>query len=427
MGTLDGILLKGKWLLTFYKYLKQFQPTPEKALFEKTEFVGKALSYAYRLRGLEVIDYDKARSFAIDLGIGDYQFEIVLSILRKHGLIDYDSNHSKILEKVYSLDELIRKASEIWEGESPNDKERIALSILFLVSLRPHTKEEIFEELLKEGFKEEDSKLVLEILSNSFRIVQKIVMDDTEIYYNEFYWGNNPKRFAGFIKSLQDSEKEIVDSILLEILSNQLQPLDTFKENQDKINILVNMGLIEPVKIITRAGDEKQFLCTPHLVGIELQGTELLSLDILHEIKLFTAAILYGMYFSPDYKIRYPLRLLEKLLKEGEIGPATPIGRDYPLLEKLGIIKVEPSKTWKDRYYMVLNRKKEYVVQASINVLTKSQILDNFSKLEQIDGLFLPFRAKEPEEIRTNIRAKEVIPSSKLEVEIVKTIRGEEI
>ena len=426
----------GKWILTFYKYLRNIPDSPEKAIFETTELVGKSLSYAYRLKGLERIDWNKASKIALDVGIGvKTLIKDILPILKRHALIDYlakdylaNDNIEEIFEYVYDLEELALKAYDIWQKESPNNKERIGLSILFLVSLRPHSKSEILENLVQQGFKEQDINIVLDILNTSFRLVQKIEIESESYYFNEFYWGLKPEKYVSFIKNLSKFEKAVLDEFLSKLLEEQLQPIDELLEDEIKLDIekLINIGFVEPIKIYTKSGDSKLFIATPHIIGEEFKGIS--SLDIMNEIKIFTASIIYGHKYSPDYKIRNPRILLEKLLERGKIGPATPIGRDYPLLEKLGIIKVEKSVRYRDRFYMVLNKDKDYVIKGALNILSKQSILDAISEIHEVSGLFVAKRADEPEVVKTERRLKSfILPSELLEEEILKTIRGEEL
>jgi len=421
----------GKWILTFYKYLRNIPDSAEKAIFETTELVGKSLSYAYRLKGLERIDWDKASNIALDIGIGvKTLIKDILPILKKHNFIDYltnGNNIEEIYEYVYNLEELTLKAYDIWQSESPNKRERIGLLILFLVSLRPHSESEILENLVKQGFEEQDINIVLDILHTSFKLVQKIKIENESYFFNEFYWGSKPEKYISFIRRLSKLEKAVLDEFLSKLLEEQLQPIDELlDEIKSDIENLIKIGFVEPIKIYTKSGDAKLFIATPHIIGEDFKGV--LGFDLMNEIKIFTASIIYGHKFSPDYKIRDPRILLERLLERGKIGPATPIGRDYPLLEKLGIIKVEEAANYKNRFYMILNKDKDYVVKGALNILSKQSILDAIGEITEMSGLFVAKRADEPEVVKTERRLKSpIIPSELLEEEILKTIRGEEL
>lgn len=98
-------------------------------------------------------------------------------------------------------------------------------------------------------------------------------------------------------------------------------------------------------------------------------------------------------------RIQDPIVLVEALLRNREIGPATAIGRDYPLLEKHGIIQVRRSNMYPDRFHMQLV--KDDVVARGLQVLkygSEGKIASGFT--QSASGLCVPGRFVSPEQDR---------------------------
>ena len=75
--------------------------------------------------------------------------------------------------------------------------------------------------------------------------------------------------------------------------------------------------------------------------------------------KLFVTSLTFGMTKSHSYrgKITMIQRLMEKLIDGEWVGPATAIGNDYKVLELRGVIQVEVSLEYSNRYNMKLLKK----------------------------------------------------------------------
>ncbi|HMN15235.1 MAG TPA: hypothetical protein PKD55_23190, partial [Bellilinea sp.] len=70
-------------------------------------------------------------------------------------------------------------------------------------------------------------------------------------------------------------------------------------------------------------------------------------------------------------RIMDPIRLLTVLLEKGEIGPATAIGKDYPLVEQAGIVSVE---TTASGLYVMRPRKRD-VIETVVDILEHGSAL----------------------------------------------------
>jgi hypothetical protein len=129
-------------------------------------------------------------------------------------------------------------------------------------------------------------------------------------------------------------------------------------------------------------------------------------------------------------RIQQPLALVQALLRNGEVGPASSINSDYPLLESHGIVKVKPS-TLGDRAYLSLVKRD--VVEESLPLLEAA--LGDTSEApahQSIDSLWLPGSFRGPEEDRRDLSAlsgaeADLFKSSikQLREQVQKVTRGE--
>jgi hypothetical protein len=161
-------------------------------------------------------------------------------------------------------------------------------------------------------------------------------------------------------------------------------------------------------------------------------GLPITSTDVLHERKLFVAHILFG-HRNASYatgRIQQPLVLVRALLRNGEVGPATAINSDYPLLESHGIVKVKSSSISGRAYLSLVKRD---VVEESLPLL-EAALGDTpeTTARQSIGSLWLPSSFRGPEDDHRNLRAPSEASADlfnsaimKLREDVQKVTRGE--
>lgn len=420
----------GRWVLAIARHLDVFKNTPEKMYFERTIFTAKCGLLLARMRRLERIEWNRLKAMAQDMGIFEMELKrMILPHLEEANLIEISRDSTgdikEVFEYVSSAEESLEDMTRLWLNSNPTDVERVVVESLEICSLRPHSLSEYQETLIKQGFSEETINLARE-LQKSFRLIQEVsVQGIKEPYlYNEYLWGNRIHEAVRFFDHLPPEIKDYVAELMEQVRNKQGYPIRLLKDiPKEVINDAEQVGLIDTTKIVTQDGRQELFAFTPHFFGVGLEKT---ALDLFNEVKLFVASIMYGHRFA-TYRIKDPIILVEALLRDKEVGPASPIGRDYPLIETAGIVKVEKSKFHSDRYYMRLI--KEDVVKQGLAVLKKGFVEQLGRYNLDSTGLYLPGDFQGPEEYRTQLAATLAEPSRAslmAREQVIRAMRGED-
>ena len=142
--------------------------------------------------------------------------------------------------------------------------------------------------------------------------------------------------------------------------------------------------------------------------------------DCFDMAKSLVAALTFGMTRrSPTHgRIRLLPILLARLVAGGEVGPATAIGNDYRALEASRVVKLRPSATEQNRFYMKLLKKR--VGELALEVLTagdadSAAISFPSAPMERYIG---------PEESRVAVRRKQSSVSKRTTLDILEAARG---
>ncbi len=220
------------------------------------------------------------------------------------------------------------------------------------------------------------------------------------VIYNEYVWGHGIVPIARFLANLPINEREILTSISTNVIERPGISLSQFHDIDSRmISSARKVGFLDATRVVTRGGNETYFAFSPILE----RGLAINSTDVLHERKLFVAHILFGHRNAPPAtgRIQDPLVLVRALLREGEVGPASAINTDYPLLESHGIVKVKASSISGRAFLSLVKRD---VVEESLPLL-EAALGDTpeTSARQSINSLWLPGSFRGPEEDRQNL------------------------
>jgi hypothetical protein len=166
---------------------------------------------------------------------------------------------------------------------------------------------------------------------------------------------------------------------------------------------------VDNATVQTTGGAARGFAFSPALERMLKGG----ATDVAHERKLFVAHILYGhRYASAGLgRIRDPLLLVQRLIERGEVGPATSIANEYPLLESRGIVRVQSGGRGRGMLKLV----KTDVARDSLDLLRQALAdADEGGGESGIQGLWVPGTFRTPE--RTRRALPELEPSVEAEV-----------
>ncbi|CAI6292252.1 hypothetical protein NRS6120_14565 [Bacillus subtilis] len=399
----------GYWSIATQKHLKKFQPDSTNLdELDSINITGKTGRFIGLLRGNSYIDnLRKIEKMAGTIGI--HRAELHSIILPK---LEKASDKKIVLKKntlneVIGIEEYLFKnkdvfsiTSDFFEFLNPSNIERIAIESLDETKRIPLLENELFTHLEKQGFSEEDISISC-LIQEQFRLVQKLSNGGEAIFSNEYVWGQNHDKIAYTISKLNMADKDEIKKLISLIQNKQGLPAEYLQiPNSDLIQIAKNVGMLNPTTISTKRGVQKEFIFSS-----DLDTTNFYDNDVLDDIKLLLAAIRFGQNYTEYSRIQDPIEFLDALIDRERVGPHSANATDYILLERRGIVKVEPSTLYKDRYFLRLLKKdvgraaKALITDKDYGLIQQSSNIDINSIMDGQDFL-------SPEELRISFGEK---------------------
>jgi hypothetical protein len=396
----------GRAIIRLYHHAGTRPISQETVMLGAAIKAGRFMEFAERIRrrGSE-LSHDQIIIFANLVGLDESDLRLVaLPTLKQVGVLDYFIVSGKI-----SIDEyvgvsapLLNQVASTWEALEPSVTERCALESIELATAAPLYEADHFAALEAMGFSSETRINALAAL-RAIGMIQRMQSSpsDEPIIYNEYVWGNGVVPIARFLTNLPTDERAMLTSVSTHLIKQPGLSLSQFQHvNPNLISAARKVGFLDMTRIVTGTG-ETLFAFSPTLE----RGLPINSTDVLHERKLFVAHILFG-HRNTSYttgRIQQPLVLVNALLQKGEVGPASAISSDYPLLESHGIVKVRQSSI-KGRAYLSLVKRD--VVEESLPLL-EAALGDTAETTgsQSINSLWLPGSFRGPEADRRNLHA----------------------
>lgn len=420
--------------MRLYHHAKNHPVSQETVMLGAAIKAGRFMAFAERIRrrGSE-LSHNQIVAFANLVGLDESDLRFVtLPTLKRVGVLDYliVNNDITIEEYVGVSAPLLNQIASTWEALEPSATERCALESVELATAAPLCETDHYAALHMMGFSVETQNNALAAL-RAIGMVQRVQSSpsDEPIIYNEYVWGNGVVSVARFLASLPSSEREILTTVSTHVIERPGISLSQFQNVDSKlISAARKVGFLDATRVVTGVGNEAFFAFSPTLeTSLPTDST-----DVLHERKLFVAHILFGHRNAPytTGRIKQPLVLVKALLRSGEVGPASAISSDYPLLESHGIVKVKPSSINGRAYLSLVKRD---VVEESLPLLEAALGDTEETTGEQsINSLWLPGSFRGPEDDRQNLHIPvdaqaEIFKSTikKLREEAQKVTRGE--
>ncbi|MDD4126776.1 MAG: hypothetical protein PHV39_03710 [Methanomicrobium sp.] len=366
----------GSLIIEEQKHLQEFSD-PSLRYFPKTIRAGEIGRILGKVRNLEVIPYNKLQLFAADIGIYDERIisQMIVPALEKTGAIQpYMKNGDifKIEENISSEEEILKIVGETWTESNPSDEESISIDAINICSEIPRLKGELDEEISSLGFK--SCELGID-LATKFGILQKYDIPGVRepVFHTPYYARENTQKIIHTIGGLESEDKKSATDILQLVSKNQSTPLSSMKSLQkDIIDSMQQIGLLDCTKVETASGVSEKFYFTP---GMWNPLHKAKYNDEQEHIRAILSCVKFGQ-ISPSkvngipYKIKMPDKYINALIQRGKIGPSSPIGSDYIVLEKEGIVRIEESDK-KGQYQMHLI--KEDVAKSALRIITQGR------------------------------------------------------
>jgi hypothetical protein len=416
---------RGRWLLAAGKHLAQFQQDMVSTQVWAVRRASQEADLLLRLRRLGTISHDKAIALARDVGIARQEALGFYKGLESTELISVEVRHNDIhtvTDQIFTEASVFRAVGARFEAHDPEPAERALIPMLDLFSSLPLREADAINRMVKAGHREEDVRRALE-LQRVFQLMRSKDLPDFggKLLYNEYLWGHKIDKVAPVLAKLHGEDYQHLRALIDEIKTVQGMGIDRLTAApRHLIDMAANVGIIDAVTIETLSGREQTFTFSPLFYGYRAGPAPADLLDTSDQVKLFVASIQYGVRYSEDFRLHSPIRFLDRLLREGVAGDATPIVRDYVLVERQGILAVEATSGTKGRFVL----KKEDVVRMTRDVLANGGLLDSNVKP---DARFLATQKgfRSPEVNRLQGLAKPTPRAEMVERDLVSAIRDD--
>lgn len=366
----------GSLIIEEQKHLQEYSD-PALRYYTNTIRAGQVGRLLGKLRKQEVITPEKLQIFAADIGIYDEGMltRVMVPELNKTGVVEiYEANGSitKIEENIGSEEEILKILGELWDSSNPSDEERISIDAINVCSEIPRLKSELIEEISSLGFNSCELGIGL---ATKFEMLQEHEIPGVPepVFHTPYYARENTQKIVHTIGRLDSETRRNAEHILGLVSQNQSTPLSLIKNvPADLINSMQLVGLLDCTKVETASGASEKFLFTPAMWNPLQKST---YYDEQEHVRALLSCVKFGQ-ISPSemdgarYRIKMPDRYLNALIQRGKVGPSSPIGSDYIVLEREGIVRVEESSK-KGQYEMHLI--KEDVARRALRIITQGR------------------------------------------------------
>ena len=407
-------LKKAAWIISSQKKLENI---PNSVLglnsFSATIWAGRCGRLLSNIRSREYVNNEQLEVFANSAGILTIDLDTYLRPLEKNGCLKVkrstDGTILRVEDCLLSKEDVLHNTTILFNNKA-KDIEIANLSALEITAQKPIEEFNLKQNLHNQGISDEKIDKLID-LQVDFQLLQRQTGYglDQPFIFNEYIWGQNIKKIAPAIAQMTSKQRTAVDDTMHIIQNSQGLPKDHLHSiDKEMLNLLTKIGMLDVVTISTTKRDEKDFVTTPQMWGtIKL---DLLSDDVLDEIKIFLNSIRYGEHYGRvgTGKIAIPVVLVKALLNRDKVGPCSAIGTDYIMLEKAGIVEVERAldKPGKQCYMKLL---KKEVAEHVCDILEHGTVLP-IQETKQLEFNFpsaTSYRDPETNRVRTKIATKD--------------------
>ncbi len=341
----------GSIIIEEQKHLQEYTG-PALSYYSNTIRLGQMARMMGKMRRLEVISNpDILAVFGADVGISDdnYVNTIILPAIERTGAIsiyrDGSGRISKVEENISSEADILKITGELWESIEPKEPEEISLYLIDACSQLPKIHSEIDSELSSSGFKQPEQALQLSV---DLSLIQGHTISGVSetVYHTPYYAKERTRDMFYALKGMKQETRVNVGNLLDHLESNPAIPLSTITDiAPDDLLHYQKVGLIDITEVSSRCGKTERFIFSPAIWSPF--GSTMLK-DEQEHVRALLSCVRYGQV-SPTkidgvpYPIKYPEKYIAALIRRGKVGPSSPIGTDYVILEKEGIVKIEQS------------------------------------------------------------------------------------
>jgi hypothetical protein len=346
-----------------------------------------------------------------------YELNGLLKLLEGKRLIE--QSDSEVVIVGVTTRAALGHAADIFKDADPGKHERAAIDIGDWASVEP-LKQKDAEEQLGDKHKLASGE-VKEFLGRAEQIgfVDAEGEAGSRLYFNgNLFRKDSVTKAARVLESLKTAESTKVVEIRELLERRGCVP---FAE----VEIILGTQLFEKLRaaglydinIVGNEAGEHSYVTAPSAFHKFVNPMVDDSFDMA---KALVAALTYGINArATTYgRIMLPEILIGKLIRGGEVGPATAIGQDYRVLEMNRVVKLRQDAQFPNRFHMRLLKRE--IGELALQVLTTG---DASAHALELPGAPMSSYV-EPETARTTLRRAQTKPSKRQTQDVLNALRG---
>lgn len=341
----------GRAVLNVLQLAPQINEKQIQADLDSLLLTGRAMDLAVRLKGFNRIEgAELVAGFARLAGIPERQmYSNILPTLKQADVIDYQMNTNGTLmgveEYVGVTGSVTIQTFRVLNAFGPSDLEVAFLHSVEIAAWAPLTTSQHLEQIKSR------SGVADKFAAAAMKYARAIGLNQTvfspqlheDVVFNAQVWGTGQVDVASFLKKLPPGERDALLGICETVAAKPGTLLETLPVSDRILTGARKVGLIQAAQVKSNAAGQSQSRTYAFSPLIQTADDHATTTEALHLRKLFLAHMMYGQDGARQGygRIVDPVRLVESLLKNGQVGPATNIGTDYHLLEAAGVVRVE--------------------------------------------------------------------------------------
>jgi hypothetical protein len=362
---------------------------------------------------------DVVRAIAKSNGLNPkYELDGLLDVLSKRRLVELSENEVSILG--VTTRGVLQHAADMFDESNPNPFERAAIVLGEEASIEPIRYSEVASKI------GDEHKLTSVETEEFLDRAEQIGFVDVEgegadrlLFNGNLFKRDSVMKAARVIDSLNTDETNKVREV-----AHLLESHGCVRYGQ--VEGILGESLFEKLKAaglydVSIVGNETGSHPYVTLPGAFHKFVNPLVDDVFDMAKALVSALMYGIQ-DRNYsvgKIFFPTILINKLIKGGEVGPATAIGADYRVLEINRVVAIRRDISYPDRFFLRLLKREIGVL--ALEVLTTGDA--SASSLRVLPGSPMSSYTG-PEESRVAVRKRQTQTSKTQTRDVLNAIRG---
>lgn len=339
------MLSTAELLLGLTRHLRTYAMGPERAELGQLEFAGNVLEIAVRLRGSGTTTGERTVAIATDAGIDRRRLvKDVLPTLQSLNLVetllDASGRPLHITERLPPLNELLQLADALLKVAGPEPVELALLKILDATTIMPLTEAGCIDAATQVAA-ESDAVRAVRYLEALHLCARQRSDDGAVVLYNPNIWASDVGYANAALQAESGPVRQALAGLIEEVAGTAgLPEAEVTSADKKWINFAVSQGLLLRSVVQTTSGDQRSFLFAPHMGRNAFSGPT--GADPTGHVRQVIGSMMFAHHYAAN-RLWSPTRFLEALVRNGEAGDSSYIGTDYPMLEKAGIVRVEPA------------------------------------------------------------------------------------